>query len=435
MKNESKNKVGEKIYGRRMEKKRLWEKAQECLISLYGEMPDIAILNRFYSEKMQFEKDYSVLLWELVAKIKHRGREMGYCVSLGGTLGSSFVAYLLGATDTNPLPLHYTCQKCKRVEFVNEKLLPLDLVPKECQCGGKMIGDGYDIPYEMHIGVSETPSAPLWIDPDFIGDAEQIIRENMKSFRIFTLIDRESNPIKYAFLPFGKDGNICGEEDKSRIFAGLTVTPLATHKYAGLLAKECGVNFYSVLESLNEKISADPQITKMFLSGKVNKIPYFRLPALNMSRVIMSAKPKNSYDLLKVFGAVHGTNTWKNNAAGLIETGVCSIDEIPTHRDDIFMMLRDRLANEGYSDFGIAFEITNKMRRGSFGKSGIDPRSHAIMEYLSPTEWFISYAEKIHYMFPKAHSAQNLIYAYAFMWYRVNFPDVYDRVMKEVLNV
>ena len=431
MDNENRNFIDEKIKGRRFEKNRLWKKAYEMLTLSYGEMPNLAILNRFYAEKKQFENDYSIVLWKLVSKIRHVGREKGFCTSLGGALGSSFVAYLLGATDTNPLPLHYFCRKCRCVEFVKEKLLPFDLPPRECECGEMMVADGFDIPYETLSSSSSTPSATLWVDPDFVGDTERIIRENMKNFRIYSLIVEDLMPIKYAFLPFGKGESICDQEDKCQIFSTLTVFPLITHKYARRLSEECEVSFFDVYDSLWEKVSDDGRITERFLLGKVNSIPYFRMPALNMSLVITTARPKSSYDILKVLGAVHGTNTWKNNAKLLIEDGICSIDEIPTHRDDVFMMLRDRFVAGGYSDPGIAYEIANKIRRGFFGKNRIDSQSRAILEYLNLPSWFTHYVEKIHYMFPKAHSAQNLVLSFVFMWYRVNFPEIYNKVMKE----
>ena len=41
-------------------------------------------------------------------------------------MGASFIAWLLGGTNVNPLPSHYFCPTCKKVEFApDEKCAPM----------------------------------------------------------------------------------------------------------------------------------------------------------------------------------------------------------------------------------------------------------------------------------------------------------------------
>ncbi len=92
--------------------------------------------------------------------VKHSNDE-GYLVGSRGSVGSSFVATLMGITEVNPLPAHYRCDKCKLSIFDNEEGNPLgatyssgfDLPDKECpNCHIPMIKDGQDMPFATFLG-------------------------------------------------------------------------------------------------------------------------------------------------------------------------------------------------------------------------------------------------------------------------------------------
>jgi DNA polymerase III epsilon subunit family exonuclease len=92
--------------------------------------------------------------------VKHSNDE-GYLVGSRGSVGSSFVATMMGITEVNPLAAHYRCLKCKSSFFEDEEGHPysdnyscgFDLPDKICpNCGEKLYKDGQDMPFATFLG-------------------------------------------------------------------------------------------------------------------------------------------------------------------------------------------------------------------------------------------------------------------------------------------
>ena len=92
--------------------------------------------------------------------VKHSNDD-GYLVGSRGSVGSSFVATMMGITEVNPLPAHYRCLNCKHSIFEFEDGRPLgaeystgfDLPDKKCPCcGSDLYKDGQDMPFATFLG-------------------------------------------------------------------------------------------------------------------------------------------------------------------------------------------------------------------------------------------------------------------------------------------
>ena len=91
--------------------------------------------------------------------VKHSNDE-GFLVGSRGSVGSSFVATMMGITEVNPLPAHYRCLKCKKSYFKDENgkdlsldyTCGIDLPDRICECGEKLYKDGHDMPFATFLG-------------------------------------------------------------------------------------------------------------------------------------------------------------------------------------------------------------------------------------------------------------------------------------------
>lgn len=92
--------------------------------------------------------------------VKHSNDE-GYLVGSRGSVGSSFVATMMGITEVNPLSAHYRCPKCKISIFEDENgnsygaeySSGFDLPDRLCpNCNIPLIKDGQDMPFATFLG-------------------------------------------------------------------------------------------------------------------------------------------------------------------------------------------------------------------------------------------------------------------------------------------
>ena len=358
----------------------IWNKAEKRLYEIYGDHSDLRIITRFMSEKMALAH-FGVAEYfdELASIIKESIDVYNEKLIAKNTVSCYFTAYLLGASEINPLPMHYYCPKCKRVEWVdNDKCLFDMRHTRICECGGEMRLEGYEIPWQTYIPYGERLKANDPVPEKYEDLFEALTKKHFQ---------------------------------KSLLRAGQ-----ACH----LLGQETGVSPDAI-------DLGDREVKYRLISGgDFSCMPPKLAEFLKQAYTVV--QPSSYHELLKLIGMAHGTQTWRNNAEDLLMHGKCRLADIPATRDEVFILIRDAMRERGIYDTGFAYDVANKVRKGYYFEHGMDDTIDTLKS-LGFDDWFASYLLGVRYMSTKALSILELRYIIMLTYFKCFHPKEYKEVL------
>nr|WP_288741577.1 hypothetical protein [uncultured Mediterraneibacter sp.] len=386
-------------------------KAELKMKELYGEQLPISISNRFKTEELMLKNQMMLRWMGFLGELHDRFyEEDDFFLVRGAQMGSSFIAWLLGATNVNPLPAHYYCPKCKKIEFVSNVKCGLDAPDKKCSCGTAYEKDGF--------GIDAIHMYPLFggCDINISDGAKELAKECFKDYFCEYSEIREikiqkseaeeeninkgqlTNVVRYILVPREVAVQYPGEI--------LTLSPeeyfQKFSKFERLMIVEDPQEHSSFKEIENIKISVVniQDYLKYAVEKKKFKIDYLEKDLNEFASKLLSA---SFTELLAIEGCLHGTGVWEENGEKLYIEGI-PLSELITNREDAYTYLYSKLNGKCCDNpSGQVYEIVKNLQKGIYAGKGIPADLEQLLLENEVPEWYIDSMKKIHYIFPKAH--------------------------------
>lgn len=407
-------------------KNKLWKDAHQKLRTHYGNQLPVEILNRYLSEFAEFQETDIIVYFDFLSKMKSIANDMGEHIRVKGGIGASFIAYVLGATEINPLKPHYFCPHCLKIEFDETVFCGWDLPKRFCTCGSELQRDGHNLPFEtLRVLVCKNMHFDISVSERLYKKVRDMFAKYFEGNDVVTLVRKDHPNIKTLVVINEKTSNIAnGDElafeeyyDSLRQYQSFTLMINKELDVFRLLEQETKTSFKDIdfacediLESF-KRINTDgiPDFSSEFSKELINEIPV-----------------KTFNDLIQISGLSHGTDVWLDEVKELVKNGL-SVSNIIAYRDDVFNYLQNKLKTTGISNTGYAYKIMEDTRRGIYARGGVSDEIKQQFVSLEIEDWFLNSIEKIRYLFPKSHGALFVKYALILMWYKLNHKDIFEK--------
>ena len=454
---------------------------------LYGENLPKIVSDRLELELKPILRHGFAALYIIAQRLVKKSNDDGYLVGSRGSVGSSFVATMIGVTEVNPLPPHYRCPHCQYNRFIDDGSVGsgFDLPSEDCPvCGTPLIKDGHNIPFAVFLGFDgdKVPD----IDLNFSGDYQPVAHKytevlfgKMNVFRAGTIAGlQDKNAYGYAMHYYEDQGVAKGRPYIEHMMRGCMGVKATTGQHAGgimVVPRDMDVHYFTPIQrpannmesdtltthfdyhSISERLVKldilghdDPTVIKMLeeLTHRDPETIPFDDPATMSIFTSTDALGITPEDL----GANMGTYGIPEFRTSFTQKMIddsnpdCFADLVRisgfSHGTNVWLGNAQDLIKAGTSTLKDAISARDDIMNYLM-QNGIEPLlSFKTMENvrkgrgIAPDvveklraggipEWYIESCQKIKYLFPRAHATAYVMMGYRIAFCKVHYPLAY----------
>lgn len=436
------------------QQERLRTEAEQALVRKYGADPADGIRDRLNWELERVEALHmagQILFMRDIAQI---ARDAGSSMTIGGSWNSSFLLYLLGVTETNPLPADLDADGVdlcpvsllgtgKRLLSADLRVSPevIPLLKKGCaQRYGKRL-----LALKPLSRMSDSEEHTTAVIRGYFEELCQEEAEALRQNRLFshTVRCHSSRTLQspslhwiyllpeepdFSLLPVtpDPDTSIALQETSSSVrFEQLPCVLLigsSANAALDMCAQKTGIPYQeiplddrAVFSALRAAYGAGnpeaPAAAACQLAGSAVS-PY-------SAELFRAMEVRDLRSLSRFMSLIHGSGVWQEHQQLLLENGTLTPETLITCREDVYRYLREHGASAGE-----AAALMNSVQMGLPSRFGYSDSEELVLALCQAEPWFVQVCRDISYLFPEGHSLCFAVLLVRLVWYGIHHPEV-----------